>query len=168
MGGIADLESTANGGEPENFPHPIAFNVLPHIGDFSKGGYTGEEEKLIAEIKKILKQPELAITATCVRVPVKIGHSLSINVTLSKAFKDEYLQMVYFNKPGVVLEDEPENNIYPMPIKAAGNDNVYVGRLRRDLSFKNSINMWVCADNTRKGAATNAIQILEKLAKGNH
>ncbi|MCL2840062.1 MAG: aspartate-semialdehyde dehydrogenase [Defluviitaleaceae bacterium] len=165
VGGMEDLENTANGKAPNQFQHPIAFNLIPHIDRFHADGYTGEEKKLMAEIRKMLHQPELPVTATCVRVPVKIGHSLSINVTLNEAFKLEDIRQMLSKSLGVVLSDDPLNNIYPMPITAEGTDSVFVGRIRRDDSLPNSLNMWISCDNTRKGAALNAVQILELIVK---
>ncbi|MCL2286188.1 MAG: aspartate-semialdehyde dehydrogenase [Firmicutes bacterium] len=161
--GITDLERTLQGKDPQHFPYQIAGNIIPHIDIFHDDGYTGEEKKIMAEIRKILSCPTLALTATTVRVPVEFGHSLSINVTLTNDFRLEDVQELLSNSPGIILQDHPENNHYPMPLYAAGTDNVYVGRIRRDDSFKNSLNMWVVADNTRKGAATNAVQIVETL-----
>jgi len=163
VGGMLDLENTLDGGEAKQFPFPIAYNVIPHIDRFFDDGYTGEEKKLMAEVKKMLHLPNLPITATTVRVPIKFGHSLSINVTLGKDFCVEDIRMLLKNAAGVILADDPASNIYPMPITAAGQDAVYVGRIRRDESFPNSLNMWVCTDNTRKGAALNAVQILKEL-----
>ena len=163
VGGMSDLENTWNGLAPQQFPYPIAGNVIPHIDTFHDDGYTGEEKKLMAEVRKMLHVPDLPITATTVRVPVKYGHSLSINVSLKNAFDLAELRQLLANAPGVVLQDEPQQKLYPMPITAAGTDNVYVGRLRRDDSCENGLNMWVVADNTRKGAASNAVQILEAL-----
>ncbi|MCL2216737.1 MAG: aspartate-semialdehyde dehydrogenase [Defluviitaleaceae bacterium] len=163
VGGMTDLENTAKGGGPRLFPHPIAFNLIPHIDRFHDDGYTGEEKKIMAEVRKILHLPELAITATAVRVPVRVGHSLSINATLDSEFELSDIRALFEAAPGVVLSDDPASNLYPMPIAAAGTDYVFVGRLRRDSSFPNSLNMWVCADNTRKGAAANAVQILCRL-----
>ncbi|MCL2361009.1 MAG: aspartate-semialdehyde dehydrogenase [Defluviitaleaceae bacterium] len=158
--GIRDLDTTLAGEEPTFFPYKIAHNLIPHIGSFEENGYTGEETKLMAEIQKMLNRPNLKITATTVRVPVYTGHSLCINVSLKKPFEMEDLQTRLANAPGVVLS---QGHNYPMPIMAAGNDNVYIGRLRRDTSLENGINMWVVTDNTRKGAATNAVQIIEQL-----
>jgi len=163
VGGMSDLENTWNGLAPQQFPYPIAGNVIPHIDTFHDDGYTGEEKKLMAEVRKMLHVPDLPITATTVRVPVKYGHSLSINVSLKNAFDLAELRQLLANAPGVVLQDEQQQKLYPMPITAAGTDNVYVGRLRRDDSCENGLNMWVVADNTRKGAASNAVQILEAL-----
>jgi len=161
--GMRDLTATIAGEEKSFFPYQIAHNLIPHIGSFDESGYTGEEIKLMAEIQKMLHLPGLKITATTVRVPVYTGHSLSINVSLERPFEMDELRRILAKAPGVVLYDDPTANKYPMPILAAGNDNVYVGRLRRDLSCDNSLNMWVVTDNTRKGAATNAVQILERV-----
>jgi len=159
VGGLNDLQQ----GECSHFPYPIKGNIIPHIDSFHSNGYTGEEKKLMEEIRKILDIPNLPITATTVRVPVEYGHSLSINVTLTKEFDIRSVQELFSNIPGIILQDDTANNLYPMPITAAGTDSVYIGRIRRDDSFKNSLNLWVVADNTRKGAATNAIQIAEAL-----
>ena len=168
VGGIKDLDATIAGQEGTFFPYPIAHNLLPHIGSFDKSGYTGEELKLMAEIQKMLRQPDLKITATTVRVPVFTGHSLSINVSLKKPYEIEDLRHILASAHGAVLYDDPAANLYPMPILAAGSDNVYIGRLRRDPSCENGLNMWVVADNTRKGAATNAVQIMEHLINNLH
>lgn len=161
--GMTDLECTLQGENPQYFPYQIAGNVIPHIDTFHEDGYTGEEKKMMAEIRKILTCPDLPLTATTVRVPVEFGHSLSINVTLENEFDIDDVRALLANFPGIVLQDNPEYNIYPMPLNAAGTDSVYVGRIRRDDSYANSLNMWVVTDNTRKGAATNAVQILESL-----
>ena len=163
VGGIKDLDRTQKGEPPGHFPYVIAGNLIPHIDIFHNDGYTGEEKKLMAEVCKMLHCPALPITATTVRVPVEYGHSLSINVTLSKNFELDAVRNLLANSPGVVLQDDMANNIYPMPLHAAGTDHVYIGRIRRDDSFANSLNLWVVADNTRKGAATNAVQIIEGL-----
>ena len=160
--GIRDLDASLQGQAGSFYPQPIAHNLLPHIGSFEDTGYTGEEVKLMAEIKKMLHTPELKITATTVRVPVYYGHSLSINVSLEKPYDLPDLRRLLESAPGVVLYDNPAENMYPTPIMAAGNDNVYIGRLRRDDSCENGLNMWVVTDNTRKGAATNAVQTLER------
>ena len=161
VGGMSDLERTLNGGPAAHFPYTIAGNLIPHIDSFYDDGYTGEEKKLMAEVRKILHVPDLPITATTVRVPVEFGHSLSINVTLSQHFELADVKNIFVKAPGVVLQDDPANKLYPMPLEAAGTDSVYVGRVRRDDSYANSLNLWVVADNTRKGAATNAVQIME-------
>jgi aspartate-semialdehyde dehydrogenase len=145
------------------YPHKIDFNVLPHIDVFLESGYTKEEEKMMLETKKILGLPQLKITATTVRVPTLGGHSESINVSFHKEPNLMAVRQALSNFPGVVVQDIPEENIYPMPISAHDKDAVFVGRLRLDLSIENGLNMWVVADNLRKGAATNAVQIAEKL-----
>jgi aspartate-semialdehyde dehydrogenase len=141
------------------YPHRIDLNLLPHGGDFLDNGYTTEEMKLVNETRKIFDDAGIRITATVVRVPVKGGHSESVNVKTKKEFSLNDVRRLIRNTPGVVLHDEPWDNIYPMPFYAEGNDKVFVGRLRIDESDDNSLNMWVVADNLRKGAATNAIQI---------
>ena len=163
VGGLADLSRTLKGEAAGHFPHTIAGNLIPHIDSFHDDGYTGEEKKLMAEVRKILNKPKLAITATTVRVPVEFGHSLSINVSLRYEFDLADVKNVLAKAPGVVLQDDPASLLYPMPLAAAGTDSVFVGRVRRDESFGNTINMWVVADNTRKGAATNAVQIIERM-----
>jgi aspartate-semialdehyde dehydrogenase len=161
--GIEDLEKGLEGKEPTNYPHQIAFNCLPHIDVFLEDGYTKEEEKMIKETRKILERPELRVTATCVRVPVKHGHSVSCNIEFAKPIDLDKIREVYRNTKGIILTDDVANNVYPMPINAAGHDEVYVGRLRKDPSIENGLNLWIVADNIRKGAATNAVQIAELL-----
>lgn len=163
VGGMEDLTRTLQGEKPQHFPHTIAGNLIPHIDTFEPDGYTGEEKKLMAEIRKILAIPALPITATTVRVPVEYGHSLSINVTLAAPFAIEDIRKLFATAPGVVLQDDGASNLYPMPRVAAGTDHVYIGRLRKDDSFPNTLNMWVVADNIRKGAATNAVQIAQEV-----
>jgi len=149
------------------YPHQIDMNCLPHCDVFFDNGYTKEEMKLVHETRKILQDDTIAITATAVRVPVKGGHSESINITLNNAFDLEELKSIIAAMPGVVLLDDNENNNYPMPFYAEGKDEVFVGRIRRDESMENSLNMWVVADNLRKGAATNAVQIANYLVENN-
>jgi len=163
--GWLDLENGLKGEPPKKFPYPIAGNVLPHIDVFEKNGYTKEEMKMILETRKILGEPEMRITSTTVRVPVFNCHSESINVEFEKDFNMDELMQTLMEAPGIVLEDNVENNLYPLPINASGKDEVFVGRIRRDESVKSGINMWVVADNIRKGAATNAVQIAEELIK---
>ena len=163
IGGWNDLTDTLNGKEPAHFPYKIAGNIIPHIDSFHDDGYTGEEIKLIEETKKILNAPEIKATATTVRVPVYTGHCLSINVTFDKPFILDDVKRLLQDAPGIRLYDDPANKIYPTPLVAAGTDLVYVGRIRRDESFENSLNLWVAADNVRKGAATNAVQTAEYL-----
>lgn len=164
--GYQDLEDGLCGALPKKFPHPIANNCIPHIDVFLDNGYTKEEQKMIDETRKILERPDLRVTATCVRVPVFHGHSESINVTFKKPYNLEDVFALLKNTEGVVVRDDPAHNVYPMPIEAAGTDPVYVGRIRRDDSEANALNFWCVADNIRKGAATNAVQILSELLKG--
>jgi len=167
--GIADLQRTANGEPPQHFPQPIAGNCIPQIDVFDENGYSGEELKMINETRKILHAPQLKITATTVRVPVLTGHSESVNITLEKPFELAEVHKILAATPGVVVQDisETPENPYPTPLAAAGTDAVYVGRIRRDFSAENSLNLWIVADNIRKGAATNAVQILQLLVTNN-
>ena len=160
---LCDLENI-NGSKPlKKFPHPIYNNCLPHIDVFMENGYTKEELKMINETRKILHNPNLRITATTVRVPVSNSHSESINVEFEKKFELDELINTLKNFPNIVLVDDPASNLYPMPITATGHDEVFVGRVRRDESVASGVNLWVVADNIRKGAASNAVQIIEKL-----
>lgn len=161
--GVTDLEEGIKGSGPKTYPHPIAYNCLPHIDVFLENGYTKEEIKMIDETKKIMDDQKLKITATTVRVPVINGHSESINVEFEKDFDISELRELLSNSPGIVLQDDPANNIYPLATNAAGKNEVFVGRVRRDYSVEYGINLWVVADNVRKGAATNAVQIAELL-----
>lgn len=161
MSGYSDLEEGLNGAAPKKFPHAIAGNILPQIDVFTDNGYTKEEMKMINETIKILHNDKLRITATTVRVPVYYGHSESINVELNESFELKDIFELYKNSNGIILKDDIKNLIYPMPLDAAGHDEVYVGRIRRDYSIENGLNLWVVADNIRKGAASNAIQIAE-------
>lgn len=161
--GYDDLQNGINGEEPKKFVHPIFSNTLPHIDDFLENGYTKEEEKMIFETRKILHNQNLKITATTVRVPVFNCHSESINVEFEKSFKIEEVFDALENFENIVVMDNPKENVYPMPIICTERDEVFVGRIRRDFSVENGLNLWVVADNIRKGAATNAVQILEKL-----
>ena len=161
--GIEDLENGISGIAPKKFPYPIFNNCLPHIDVFMPDSYTKEEYKMINETRKILNKPNLPITATCVRVPVKNCHSESINVEFEKEIDVYDIKILLQNSPGVILVDDIENNYYPIATKADGTDEVYVGRIRRDFSVNNGINFWVVSDNLRKGAASNAVQILERL-----
>lgn len=165
MGGYKDLENGIKGEPPKKFPHPIAFNIIPQIDVFMENRYTKEEMKMINETKKILHRPDLRVTATTARVPVYYGHSESINVEFMKGFRLEDIFQLYRNSPGIVLVDDPLHLKYPMPIDCAGRDEVFVGRIRRDESLESGINLWVVADNIRKGAASNAVQIAELLIK---
>jgi len=163
--GVTDLEEGIKGNAPKAYPHPIAYNCLPQIDTFLENGYTKEEMKMINETQKILDDQTLRITATTVRVPVYSGHSESINVEFEKDFDIDELKQILENGPGIILQDDPANNVYPLAINAAGKNEVFVGRIRRDYSVEYGINLWVVADNVRKGAATNAVQIAELLIR---
>ena len=149
----------------QKFNYPIFSSCLPHIDVFLDNGYTKEEEKMINETRKILKRPDLKITATTVRVPVFNSHSEAINVEFENEFDLEELKDILSKAPGVILQDDINNCIYPLAINASGHDEVFVGRIRRDYSVDSGINLWVVADNIRKGAASNAVQIVEKMLK---
>ena len=149
----------------EKFPHQIAFNCIPHIDAFLDNGYTKEEMKMINETRKIFNEPALPITATTVRVPVFCSHSESVNVETEKKLSAAQAKALLRDAPGVMLADVPEENIYPMAIDAVGKDATYVGRVREDQSVANGLNLWVVADNLRKGAALNAVQIAEILIR---
>lgn len=161
--GVEDLERGLQGEEPHKFPYPIVNNCLPHIDSFMDNGYTREEEKMINETRKILKRPDLKITATTVRVPVMNSHSESINVEFEEKFDLNELKNILKNSKGIVVQDDIENNIYPLALNANGHDESFVGRIRRDFSIESGINFWCVADNIRKGAASNAVQIVQKL-----
>jgi aspartate-semialdehyde dehydrogenase len=166
--GLAQLEDEVaqrTGGE-QKFPHRIAFNVLPQVDVFFEDGSTREEHKMVNETKKILGDPTVNVSATCVRVPVYSGHSEAVNVEFEKPFDLEDVRKALRATPGVIVRDDPAHSSYPMPIDAWERDEVFVGRLRRDTSIPNGLNMWVVADNLRKGAATNAVQIAEEWIKG--
>ncbi len=165
MGGYSDLENGLKGEAPKKFQYPIAGNVLPQIDVFLENGYTKEEQKMVDETRKILGLPNLRVTATTVRVPVFHGHSESINVEFEKAFELSDVRALWEATEGLVVQDDTTKNLYPMPIYAADTDPVYVGRLRRDFSVDNGINFWCVADNIRKGAATNAVQIAQELIR---
>lgn len=161
---VAQMEAERVEKEAEMvYPHPIDKNCLPHCDVFLENDYTREEMKLVAETHKILQAPEVRITATAVRVPVVGGHSESINVELKKPFTIEGIRKVLSETPGVVVQDNVANNLYPMPISAYEKDEVFVGRIRKDTSCEQAVNLWVVSDNIRKGAATNTIQIAEYL-----
>ena len=161
--GIEDLENGAKDEPPKKFAHPIYNNCLPHIDVFLENGYTKEEEKMINETRKILKRPDLAITATTVRVPVLNSHSEAINVELKKDFELPELKEILQKAPGIIVKDDINFETYPTTLDTNGKDEVFVGRIRRDFSVKSGVNLWVVADNLRKGAASNAVQILENL-----
>ena len=145
------------------YPYQIHRNLFPHGGDFQEDGYTTEEQKLVDETRKIFSDPDIQITATVVRVPVVGGHSEAVNVELREDYDLDEVRRLIANTPGVILYDNPAKNEYPMPILSHHRDEVWVGRLRRDFSQPRTLNMWVVADNIRKGAATNAVQIMERL-----
>jgi len=168
VNGINDLIETSLGHEPTKFPYKIYNNCIPHIDVFLDNGYTKEEEKMINETKKILNDYSIDITATCVRVPIFNSHAESINVEFKNEFDIDNLKQLLANSPGIALMDDIKNNIYPLNTFATNKDEVFVGRIRKDFSLKNSLNMWVVADNVRKGAASNAVQILEKLIEKNN
>lgn len=161
--GIADLENRTT----DNFPYLISDSVIPQIDVFLENGYTKEENKMIEETRKIFAMPELRVTATTVRVPIKNSHGVSINVELDKEFDLETVKQEIADYSGIVLVDDPSNLRYPLQSDANDTDEVYVGRIRRDESLENGLNLWVVADNIRKGAATNSIQIAETLVKNN-
>jgi len=151
--------------EKEKFPHQIAFNCIPHIDDFMDSGYTKEEWKMINETRKILGEPNLPVTATTVRVPVFCSHSESVNVETVVKLSAAETKRILREAPGIIVADMPEENVYPMAIEAVGKDATYVGRIREDNSIPNGLNLWVVADNLRKGAALNAVQIAEILIR---
>ena len=161
---INQLENESKGKNGEMiYPHQIYQNALPQCDSFEKDGYTKEELKLVKETRKILNTNEIGISATAVRVPIIGGHSESINLELENPFEIDDIKKILNNTPGVLVQDEPKTNSYPMPITVNGKNDVFVGRIRRDFSNNNSLNLWVVADNLRKGAATNTVQILEYL-----
>ena len=159
-------ERSGTSGE-QVYPHRIDMNVLPHIDVFQENGYTKEEMKMVNETRKILNDNSIAITATAVRLPVMGGHSESVNVEFHQDFDIAEVRELLEKTPGVIVQDDVANNIYPMPLNAHRKDEVFVGRLRRDESQPNTLNMWIVADNLRKGAATNAVQIAEFLTANN-
>ena len=161
--GIEQLEAERAGGSGTKFPHPIDLNILPHIDSFLPDGYTKEEMKMVNETRKILGDSSIAVSATTVRVPVKGGHSESVNVEFLKPFQLRDAVQLMADMPGVVIQDKPEENLYPMPLTAWEKDEVFVGRIRRDPSVENGLNLWCVSDNIRKGAATNAVQIAQLL-----
>lgn len=161
---VRQLSDEINGVDgPKAYPHPINKNALPHCDVFLDNGYTKEEIKLATEPQKIMGDNSFRISATAVRIPTEGGHSESVNLSFERDFDLGEIRNILANTPGVVLQDDPANNLYPMPVNAHGKDEVFVGRLRRDFSAPNSLNLWIVADNLRKGAATNAVQIAEYL-----
>ena len=164
---LDDLKNIDGTKPLKKFPYPIYDNCLPHIDVFMENGYTKEEMKMINETRKILHKPNLRITATTVRVPVTNSHSESINIEFENNFELNDLIMTLKNFSNIIVQDNTSNNIYPMPINATGHDEIFVGRIRRDESVDSGVNLWVVADNIRKGAASNAVQIVEKLIANN-
>ncbi|MGN0188345.1 MAG: aspartate-semialdehyde dehydrogenase [Candidatus Cryptobacteroides sp.] len=159
----AEREGGKWGEYPAVYPYPIDQNILPHIDSFLESGYTKEEMKMVNETHKILRDDTIGVSPTTVRVPVQGGHSESVNLEFERDFTLEQVRSLMENMPGVIVQDDPQNNIYPMPLFAWGKNEVFVGRIRRDPSVKYGLNFWCVADNLRKGAATNAVQIAELL-----
>jgi aspartate-semialdehyde dehydrogenase len=152
--------------DPQEYAHQIAFNALPHAGDFAAGDdHTDEERKLINETRKILGDQDIAISATCVRVPVVNGHSEAVNVQTRRELSPERAREILRAAPGITVLDDPEAALYPLAIDASGHDDVFVGRIRRDAGHERALDLWIVADNLRKGAATNAVQLAELLAE---
>lgn len=160
--GYDDLKNGITGEAPKKFPYPIFGNCIPHIDVFLDNGYTKEEDKMIFETKKILNDQSIKVTATCVRVPVYFGHSESINLEFEKPCTAEQVKEILRKAEGVIVQDDVKNNVYPMALTAENKNEVFVGRIREDDTVENGINLWCVADNIRKGAATNAVQIAEK------
>ena len=156
-------ELTKQEGVAKAYPHQIFENCLPHCDVFFDNGYTKEELKLVHETRKIMDEPDMRITATAVRVPVHGGHSESVNIEFKNTLDLDAINEALHNADGIVVKDNPKENVYPMPLDAHNKDEVFVGRIRRDFSLDNAINMWIVSDNLRKGAATNAVQIAEHL-----
>jgi aspartate-semialdehyde dehydrogenase len=159
----ADAVLRGGRAKPDVYPHQIAFNVLPHIDSFLENGYSKEEWKMVQETRKIMHEPGLPLSATCVRVPVMISHSEAVHVEFTEPMAVHEARHLLMQMPGVCVQDEPNAGVYPLPVGAAGRDEVFVGRLRQDASHANSLVMWLTCDNLRKGAALNAIQIAETL-----
>jgi len=173
MSAMLELESQSReilAGKPPTknvFPHQIAFNVIPHIDKFDGGGYTGEEMKLVNEVRKILELPDLPVSPTTVRVPVFRCHSEAVNIETEQKITPHEVRQLLTTAPGVVVIDEPEKSQYPMPLTVAGRDEVFIGRIREDPSHDRAINLWLVSDNLRKGAALNMVQIMELLSAEN-
>jgi len=161
---IQQLENEYEGKQGEMaYPYPIHRNAIPHCDNFQENGYTKEEMKLVKETHKILSDDSIGVTATAIRIPVVGGHSESVNVQLKKEASVQEIQTLLNQTPGVIVQDNPDTNTYPMPIYAEGKNDVFVGRIRKDFSQENTFNLWIVSDNLRKGAATNTIQIAEYL-----
>lgn len=167
IAGWNDLELGIEGKPPQKFPHPIYNNCIPHIDSFLDNGYTKEEMKMVDETRKILGAPALKVTATTVRVPVFNSHSESINLEFERPFDLAELKTLLAAAPGIVMQDDPASNLYPLAANATGHNEVFVGRVRRDESVENGVNLWVVADNIRKGAAANAVQIAAEYMRRN-
>lgn len=164
----AQVRARVNGVEPpapKAYPRPIAFNLLPQIASFADDGFTGEEHKMMAETRKILGEPDLAVVATCIRVPVFYAHSEVVHVETEGPLSPDQAREILGAAPGITLMDDPKNGVYPTPLEAEGRDDVLVGRIRQDPSVPHGLVLWVVADNLRKGAATNAVQIAEALER---
>ena len=155
-----------NGVGEKKFPHPIAYNALPQVDAFLEGGYTKEEQKMVDETKKIMGDDSILVSATCVRIPTMGGHSESINLEFERPFTLEEVRAKLAAMPGIIIQDEPFKSIYPMSLNANEKDEVFVGRIRRDDTVANGLNLWIVSDNLRKGAATNAVQIAEAFIQG--
>ena len=149
----------------DTFPHPIAMNVIPSCGSFKDDGYTSEELKLCFETRKIMGLPDLKVTATCVRVPVMVGHGVAVHAEFASPITPDRAQEILSSAPGVVVQDDPANHVYPTPLQAAGEDPCYVGRIRQDPFDAKALEMFCVADNLRKGAALNTVQVAELLLK---
>lgn len=163
---VKQMENERSGVEGEMaYKYPIDKNAIPHIDVFLENGYTKEEMKMVNETKKILGDDTIKLTATCVRIPVMGGHSESVNIEFENDFDIDKVREILSNTPGVILQDDPENFVYPMPLNAHEKDETFVGRIRRDESNPKTLNCWIVSDNLRKGAATNAVQIAEKLVE---
>ncbi|MGD8996412.1 MAG: aspartate-semialdehyde dehydrogenase, partial [Syntrophobacterales bacterium] len=150
---------------PEVYPHRIAFNCFPHIGSFLENGYTEEEMKMVYETHKIMEDPNIRVSATTVRIPVFYGHSEAVNIQTERKLSAKEARVLLFQAPGVRVMDNPDERIYPMPSEAAGINDTLVGRIREDISNENGLDLWIVADNIRKGAALNTVQIAELLVK---
>jgi aspartate-semialdehyde dehydrogenase len=167
--GIAELRGQIEGTSttPEVYPFPIAFNAVPQVDSFLEDGSSKEEAKMVNETRKIMHAPQIKVVATTVRVPVYLSHSEAVHVELSRPMSPDEVRDLLGDAPGVVVEDDPGRSVYPTPREKAGRDEVFVGRIRRNEVFDNGISMWIVADNIRKGAATNAVQIAEELVRRN-
>lgn len=167
---ISQTEQLSVGGlvTPQEFPHQIAFNALPHIDVFLEDGYTKEEQKMVNETRKIMEIPGLPVSATCVRVAVRTGHCVSLNAEFEASITPSQARRALSGFPGIVVMDDPAKDSYPTPVFAEGRDEVFVGRIRKDPSVENGLNLWIVSDNLRKGAALNTVQIAELLAENWH